>query len=171
GEWNPVGGYLIVRQSDAHAWAEVWLEGSGWTRVDPTAVVEPERLNRGILDLLPNAVSAEARLVRSSSWLTGLLQRWDAANDWWTERVLKFDFRAQLGILQRLGIDSPDASDLGWALAGGLLLWMVWIAWQHARGSPRPPRDRLTLAYSRLCAKLGRVGIVRAPHQGPLAYA
>lgn len=171
GEWNPVGGYLIVRQSDAHAWAEVWLEGSGWTRVDPTAVVEPERLNRGILDLLPNAVSAEARLVRSSSWLTGLLQRWDAANDWWTERVLKFDFRAQLGILQRLGIESPDASDLGWALAGGLLLWMAWIAWQHARGSPRPPRDRLTLAYSRLCAKLGRVGIVRAPHQGPLAYA
>ncbi len=171
GEWNPVGGYLIVRQSDAHAWAEVWLDGSGWTRVDPTAVVEPGRLNRGILDLLPNAVSAEARLVRSSSWLTGLLQRWDAANDWWTERVLRFDFRAQLGILERLGIDSPDASDLGWALAGGLVLWMVWIAWHHARGQPRPRRDRLTLAYSRLCTKLGRVGIARAPHQGPLAYA
>ena len=41
GEWNPVGGYLIVRQSDAHAWTEVWLEGSGWTRIDPTAVVAP----------------------------------------------------------------------------------------------------------------------------------
>lgn len=171
GEWNPVGGYLIVRQSDAHAWAEVWLDGRGWTRVDPTAVVEPERLNRGILDLLPNAVSAEARLLRASSWLTALLQNWDAANDWWTEHVLKFDFKAQIGILERLGIDSPDASDLGWALAGGLLLWMGWIAWQHARGSPRPRRDRLTLAYSRLCDKLRRVGIARAPHQGPLAFA
>ncbi len=53
GEWNPVGGYLIVRQSDAHAWTEVWLEGSGWTRIDPTAVVAPERLERGIFDLLP----------------------------------------------------------------------------------------------------------------------
>ncbi|HVH85035.1 MAG TPA: DUF3488 and transglutaminase-like domain-containing protein, partial [Steroidobacteraceae bacterium] len=47
GEWNPSGGYLIVHQSDAHAWAEVWLEGRGWTRIDPTAVVEPERLRRG----------------------------------------------------------------------------------------------------------------------------
>ena len=91
----------------------------------------PERLNRGILDLLPNAVSAEARLVRASSWLTALLQRWDAANAWWTENVVKYDFKAQVGILQRLGIDSPDASDLGWALAGGLVLWMVWIAWQY----------------------------------------
>jgi transglutaminase-like putative cysteine protease len=43
GEWNPVGGYLIVRQSDAHAWTEVWLEGKGWTRIDPTAVIAPER--------------------------------------------------------------------------------------------------------------------------------
>jgi protein-glutamine gamma-glutamyltransferase len=171
GEWNPVGRYLIVRQSDAHAWAEVWLEGRGWTRVDPTAVVAPERLNRGILDLLPNAVSAEARLVRASSWLTALLQRWDAANAWWTENVVKYDFNAQVGILQRLGIDSPDASDLGWALAGGLVLWMVWIAWQYGRGAPPPRRDRLTHAYSRLCGKLLKVGIERAPHQGPLAFA
>jgi len=52
-EWNPIGRYFIVRQSDAHSWAEVWLEGRGWTRVDPTGVVEPERLRRGILDLLP----------------------------------------------------------------------------------------------------------------------
>lgn len=171
GEWNPIGGYLIVRQSDAHAWAEVWLEGRGWTRVDPTAAVEPERLNRGILDLLPNAVSAEARLVRASSWLTALLQRWDAANAWWTENVVKYDFNAQVGILQRLGIDSPDATDLGWALAAGLVLWMVWIAWQHWRSAPPPRRDRLTLAYARLCSKLLAAGIERAPHQGPLAFA
>jgi protein-glutamine gamma-glutamyltransferase len=171
GEWNPVGGYLIVRQSDAHAWAEVWLDGRGWTRVDPTAVVAPERLNRGILDLLPNAGSAEARLIRASSWLTALVQRWDAANAWWTEHVVKFDFKAQTGLLERLGIEAPDASDLGWALAGGLLLWMLWIAWQHRGSAPPPRRDRLTLAYSRLCAKLAKVGIERAPHQGPLAFA
>ncbi|MBV8909593.1 MAG: DUF3488 domain-containing transglutaminase family protein, partial [Gammaproteobacteria bacterium] len=66
GEWNPIGGYLLVRQSDAHAWAEVWLPGRGWTRVDPTAVVEPERLRRGLLDLLPQALSARERLLRES---------------------------------------------------------------------------------------------------------
>jgi transglutaminase-like putative cysteine protease len=50
GERNPVDGYLVVRQSDAHAWAEVWLEGRGWVRVDPTAAVSPARIETGILD-------------------------------------------------------------------------------------------------------------------------
>ena len=171
GEWNPIGGYFIVRQSDAHAWAEVWLEGRGWTRVDPTAVVEPGRLTRGILDLLPDAVSAPARLVRASTWLTGLLQRWDATNAWWTEHVVRFDFKSQLGILERLGIDSPDATDLGRAFVGALLVWMAWIAWQLGRHAPPPRRDRLALAYSRLCRKLAAAGIARAPYQGPLAFA
>jgi transglutaminase-like putative cysteine protease len=55
GEWNPIGQYFVVRQSDAHSWAEVWLDGQGWTRVDPTAEVEPDRLTRGLLDLMPQA--------------------------------------------------------------------------------------------------------------------
>jgi transglutaminase-like putative cysteine protease len=170
GDWNPVGGYFIVRQSDAHAWAEVWLEGRGWTRIDPTAVVEPARLDRGVLDLLPDSASTQARL-RRSSWLTSLSQRWDAANAWWTEHVVKFDFKSQVNILQRLGIDSPDARDLGWVFASALLLWMLAIAWQYGRRGPGPKRDRLALAYARLCRKLGRAGIDREPYQGPLAYA
>jgi transglutaminase-like putative cysteine protease len=171
GDWNPIGGYFVIRQSDAHAWAEVWLEGRGWTRVDPTAVVEPQRLNRGILDLLPEAGSAQARFVRHSTWLTAMVQRWDAANAWWTEHVVKFDFRSQIGILLFLGIDSPDARDLGWAFAAALLLWMAWIAWQHERSPGERRSDRLARAYARLCRKLGKVGLDRAPHQGPLSYA
>jgi protein-glutamine gamma-glutamyltransferase len=171
GEWNPIGGYFIVRQSDAHAWAEVWLDGHGWTRVDPTAAVEPGRLTRGMLDLLPDAGSAPARLIRRSVWLTGLLQRWDAANQWWSEHVVKFDLNMQLSILQRLGFESPDVRQLGWAFAAGLLVWMLWMAWQFGRRAPSSPPDRLSLAYSRLCRKLAASGIDRAPYQGPLAYA
>ncbi len=171
GDWNPIGGYFVVRQSDAHAWAEVWLEGRGWTRVDPTAVVEPGRLDRGILDLLPDAGSAQARLVRRSTWLMSFVQRWDAANAWWTEHVVKFDFRSQIGILQSFGLESPDIRDLGWAFAAGLLLWMAWIAWQHGRSPGERPQDRLARAYARLCRKLAKAGLDRAPHQGPLAYA
>ena len=171
GDWNPIGGYFVVRQSDAHAWAEVWLEGRGWTRVDPTAVVAPGRLTRGILDLLPDAVSAPQRLLRSSRWLTGLLQRWDAANAWWNERVVRFDLKTQLNILEHLGIDTPSVSDLGWAFAGGLLVWMSWVAWQFGRGARLPRPDRLARAYSRLCRKLAAAGLERAPHQGPLTFA
>src|SRR5690606_25782031 len=56
GTLNPVGGYVIVRQRDAHAWAEVWLGEKGWVRVDPTAAVAPNRILGGIETALPDTV-------------------------------------------------------------------------------------------------------------------
>jgi transglutaminase-like putative cysteine protease len=170
GEWIPYGNYLLVRQSEAHAWAEVWLEGRGWMRVDPTAVVAPERLQRGILDLLPQQLPARARLLHASPWLNGLLQRWDAANAWWINHVVKFDYESQLGFLERLGIRSPDARALGWAFMTALCLWLAVISWQVGRSIRPARRDPLARAYARLCRKLARI-VPRAPHQGPLAFA
>jgi hypothetical protein len=169
GEWIPYGGYFLVRQSEAHAWAEVWLAGRGWMRVDPTAVVAPERLQRGLLDLLPQQLPARARLLHASPWLNELLQRWDAANAWWTNRVVKFDYDAQLGLLERLGIRSPDARALGWAFMSALCLWLAIIAWHVGRSIRRARPDPLSRAYARLCRKLARI-VPRAPHQGPLAF-
>ncbi|MDB6089706.1 MAG: transglutaminase [Gammaproteobacteria bacterium] len=171
GEWNAIGDYFVIHQSDAHSWAEVWLEGRGWARVDPTAVVEPDRLNRGIMDLLPDAGSRSARLMRSSPWLTRALQRWDAANTWWNDHVLKFDYHSQLNLLSRLGFRSPDLQTLGWAFVAGLLAWLSWVAWQVGRMTPGPRPDRLARAYARLCRKLAAVGLARLPHHGPIAYA
>ena len=172
GEWNPIGGYFVIRQSDAHSWAEVWLEGRGWTRVDPTAVVEPDRLTRGMLDLLPDAGSTEARLLRASPALARLLQRWDAVNTWWNDHVLKFDYHSQLQLLSRLGIRSPDLSTLGWCFVATLLAWLSWIAWHVGRSPSRPRSDRLARAYTRLCRKLARAGApARETYQGPLDYA
>jgi protein-glutamine gamma-glutamyltransferase len=170
GEWNPVGEYYLVRQSDAHAWAEVWLAGRGWTRVDPTAAVAPERLRRGIADLMPDALSVRQRL-HASPWLSALLQRWDAADTWWTNHVVRFDYGAQLDLLGRLGIRSPDGRYLGWAFMLALCGWLAIIAW-HVGRSARPTRpDALARAYARLCRKLARVAPPRAPHQGPLSFA
>jgi transglutaminase-like putative cysteine protease len=171
GEWNPIGSYFIVRQSDAHSWTEVWLDDRGWTRVDPTAVVAPERLSRGILDILPNAVSAPARFVRSQPWLADLLQRWDALNTAWNDRVIKFNYSDQLRLLQWLGFKSPGAQELGWAFGAGLVGWMLWIAWHVGRGAPRLRPDKLARAYIALCRKLSRAGVTRESHQGPLAFA
>ncbi|HEY6824881.1 MAG TPA: DUF3488 and transglutaminase-like domain-containing protein, partial [Steroidobacteraceae bacterium] len=170
GEWIPYGGYLLVRQSEAHAWAEVWLQGRGWARVDPTAVVAPERLQRGILDLMPQELSVRGRLLHASPWLAQWLQRWDAANAWWTNHVVKFNYDTQLSMLERLGIRSPDARDLGWAFVLALCGWLAVIAW-HVGRSMRPTRpDPLARAYARLCRKLAHV-VPRAPHQGPLDFA
>jgi hypothetical protein len=123
------------------------------------------------MDLLPNAGSAGARFARSSESLSALLQRWDAINTWWTNHVLQFDYHTQLNLLARLGIRSPDLTTVAWAFGVALMTWLAWIAWQVGRGVPQARPDRLARAYSRLCRKLGRVGVPRQAHQGPLAYA
>jgi protein-glutamine gamma-glutamyltransferase len=171
GEWNVVGRYLLVRQSDAHAWAEVWLPGRGWTRADPTAVVAPERLNRGVFDLMPQAFGAAERFMHGAPWLQLLLQRWDAANSWWTENVVKFEYSSQLDLLARLGIRTPDARYLGWAFMAALLGWLAILGWHMGRLGRAAPGDALARAYLRLCRKLSRAGAARLPHQGPQDFA
>jgi transglutaminase-like putative cysteine protease len=171
GEWNPIGGYLLIRRSDAHAWVEVWEDEHGWTRVDPTAVVAPERLRRGILDLLPGAGSVPERLLHDFSWLQQSHQAWDALNAWWSTQVLAYNYASQLRLLESLGFGDPGWQQLGWLLAGGLTLWLLIIGWQFGRVRPARGPDRLARSYLRLCARLARCGPARQPHQGPLAYA
>jgi transglutaminase-like putative cysteine protease len=170
GEWNPVGGYLIVRQSDAHAWTEIWLDGRGWTRIDPTAIVAPERLQRGILDLLTDSLPATSAFLRNA-WLNRLNHLWDGANQWWQERVVEFNLRAQFDLLRKLGIDSPDWQHLGWALATALLLWIAWVSLSLRRSVARAKPDRLARAWLRATRRLARVAPPRAAHEGPMDYA
>lgn len=170
-EWNPVGEYFIVRQSDAHAWSEVWIDGRGWTRVDPTAVVAPERLRRGVFELLPGSLSAQARFARETPWINDTIMRWDALNEWWNSRVVSFDLQTQLGMLEGLGFKTPEWKHLGWLLASGLVCWLLIVAWHVASTGRAKPPDRLARAYLRLCRKLEQAGIRRDPHQGPLDYA
>lgn len=171
GEWNPVGQYWLIKQSDAHAWSEVWLEGRGWTRIDPTGVVAPERLQRGLYDLLPDAASLTHRFSRDASWIRQSLLTWDAVNAWWRTRIIEFDLRSQMRLLDSLGIDTPDWTYLGAILAFASALWLGWIAW-ISRGSALLRRgDTLTRAYTELSERLGRIGLSRQPAEAPLAYA
>jgi protein-glutamine gamma-glutamyltransferase len=171
GEWNPIGRYLLIRRSDAHAWVEVWEDGRGWVRVDPTAVAAPERLRRSILDLLPGAGSVPDRLIHQFSWLQRGHIVWDAANAWWSTQVVAYNYASQLRLLDRLGFGDPDWQQLGWLLAATLGVWLGVISWQFSRVRGGGGADRLGRAYLRLCARLAQSGAVREPHQGPLAYA
>ncbi|HUQ12626.1 MAG TPA: transglutaminase domain-containing protein, partial [Steroidobacteraceae bacterium] len=171
GEWNPVGSYLIVRQSDAHAWTEIWLEGRGWTRVDPTIVVEPERLLRGAYNVMGEASMPIGISLLQSAWLTRVAQYWDGANTWWRERVVGFDLRSQLSLLGKLGIDSPGWRHLGWAFAGALLIWLVWVTATLRRSVAQEKPDRIARAWMLATRKLEKVAAPRAPHEGAVTYA
>jgi len=171
GEWNPLGSYFIVRQSDAHAWNEVWLDDTGWTRIDPTAVVAPERLGSGIFDLMSDSLPATSSFLHNNPFLFRLQQAWDGANNWWRERVVEFDTRSQLNLLRKLGIESPDWHHLGWAFAAGLLAWIAWVSLALRRGVARVKPDRIGRAWLRATRKLARVASARAAAEGPMDYA
>lgn len=171
GEWNPLGQYFLVKQSDAHAWVEIWVDGRGWGRVDPTAVVAPERLRRGLYDLMPDAASFATRLARDNAWLAELVQTWDAVNTAWRQRVLQFGQSSQLSLLEQLGFDSPRWQQLGVLLGSGLVLWLVWMAWQSRFWLRAARPDGLARAWRALGARYARAGLARGAAEAPLAYA
>jgi transglutaminase-like putative cysteine protease len=171
GTLNPYGDYWIVRQSDAHAWAEVWIEGQGWTRIDPTAAIAPERVERG----LANAASADEALASSwqlrAGWLSQVQLRLDAVKALWRERILDFDQDSQRRLLEFLNIPEPDGQKLVLLLGLGMVVVFAWLTWQVRRELTPRSRDVTGRAYARLCAKLAAIGLARLPHEGSEAYA
>lgn len=170
GEFNPMGGYLIVRQSDAHAWSEVWIEGKGWLRVDPTAAVAPERIERGMGAALSEDEPVPGRLLNRFDALVQIRLAWDALNTFWNDTVVEFGADHQQSLLQRLGIDGGDWEALGLALVASFSAFFIglsaWLAWQFRPHS----RDPVARVYAQLCRRLARVDLGRLPHEGPKDY-
>ncbi|MEJ7746307.1 MAG: DUF3488 and transglutaminase-like domain-containing protein [Luteimonas sp.] len=159
---NPLGDYWVVRNSDAHAWAEVWLQGRGWVRVDPTAAVAPERIYDTLADRAPGAFGA----------FSGLTPMWNMG-DWmrrgWNDLVLGFDATRQQRMLRNFGIETLDTGRLGILFAFTATLALGWMAWLIARGERE--RDPLLRAWHRLGARYRRLGLAREPHEPALDWA
>ncbi|PHM19316.1 MAG: transglutaminase [Curvibacter sp. PD_MW3] len=138
GERNTVDDFWVVRQSDAHAWTEVWLAGQGWLRVDPTGAVAPGRI--GTLQRLqaPRGVVAAAINTVSPAVALNLRAVWEAVNNRWNQWVLNYTQSRQLNLLRDLGFESPSWEDLGLLMAACLVLlslvgaaWALWERRQH----------------------------------------
>lgn len=177
GEINPIGDYLIVRQSDAHAWAEVWLAGLGWVRTDPTAAVAPERVERPF-DLgfggddtlgIPVDFSAiDSDLLQQAIRRLGL--GLDAANASWHRWVLGYSDKRQGDLMKRLGLEFLQGARLaaGMILSTALLVLSVaLLLWYRGREK----LDPLQTDYRRFCRRLGRRGIQRRSYEGPADFA
>jgi len=163
GRWNELENYLLVSQSDAHAWVEVWTPSQGWRTLDPTAEVAPERIETG----LDNALSAEDLNLVQSPWdrsalLLALQKRWDAAAYNWQRWVLNYDSEAQEGLFKRwLGGSEPWRLAL-WLLGLGLAAAGVfaWFIRQRDNTRAQTPETRLV---RRLERKLAARGLLRPP--------
>ncbi|MBL8517678.1 MAG: DUF3488 domain-containing transglutaminase family protein [Betaproteobacteria bacterium] len=171
GEINTVGNYLIVRQADAHAWAEVWLEGEGWVRTDPTAAVSPDRIERG-MDLALGPVGVLPNLIAADKF--GLLRQvrytWDAFNNQWNQWVVGYNTDRQAYFLKGLGIDSTDWRKLAmWLLFGGLAASGLVGAFLLLKRNPAV-KDPALLAYEKFVRQMAAVGVRREAHEGPVDF-
>jgi transglutaminase-like putative cysteine protease len=169
GTLNPVGGYYLLRQSDAHAWAEVWLEGEGWVRFDPTGEVAPGRLQRGLGELLPESRSAATNFVQQTGWLRNLRDRWDAAGTWWRERVVNFNSARQRTLLEWLGLGNVDYRGMVLLLLAAVAAWCAALLFWLRPRTPRARQDAVGRTWSRFLRLLERRGLAVAAHEGPEA--
>lgn len=169
GELNPLADHLVVRQADAHAWAEVWLDDR-WVRYDPTAAVAPERIQWGMDSAISSGSLAGADRLRRGWFGSGLYMSWDALNAAWNRWVLGFGPETQTDLLRWTGIAEPTIRHLVVGLAAGMSLFLGLLgSWQFLRGRRR--LDPLARAYRELCARTARAARARQPAEGPEEYA
>jgi protein-glutamine gamma-glutamyltransferase len=171
GTFNRFADYWIVRQSDAHAWTEVWIDGRGWVRFDPTAAIAPTRVERGLNDAAGADGLFDSRWQQRTPWLADVRLRLDAFRQLWRERILLFDQDSQQKMLEWMNIPEPDGQKLVMVLAAALVLVLVWLTWQVRREIDPTRKELLLRAYERLGAKLAAAGVPRLPHEGAEDFA
>lgn len=170
GDYNPVGRYLVVRQADAHAWTEIWLDKRGWTRVDPTSAVAPNRIEQGIASALPANEAMPLFLREPSPWVRQLQLSWDNLNNQWNQWVLGYDQERQMSVLARMGLGIVSWQDLAIYLLIGVGSVVGVLAALTLRGREQA-LDKVERAYAIFCAKLAKVGFTRASNEGPMDFA
>jgi hypothetical protein len=176
GEFNEMGHFYLVRQSDTHAWCEVWLANTGWTRVDPTSVVAPERINSGFESFLErNAAAGEiiprfSRTFARQPFFAKIRVTWQTLNYVWDSRVLGFDAEVQQALTHEIGL--PDLRPVSLLFlsaiiaAGFVVILATWLQFR-ARVQPDPVQG----LYTKFCAKAARMGARRDPTEGPVDFA
>ena len=140
GERNAVDDFWVIRQSDAHAWAEVWHEGRGWLRVDPTSAVSPGRTGASQRLVAPQGVVGQALSNISPGFSIQLRAVWDAVNNSWNQWVLNYTQGKQLDMLKNIGFNSPSWQDLSTVLISIIvavsLAGAVWSLWERTQHDP-----------------------------------
>jgi protein-glutamine gamma-glutamyltransferase len=176
GELNTIGDYYIVRQSDAHAWTEVWLADRGWVRVDGVAAVAPERVAIGSSRWSGASRTAVDRVLQLG-WLRRTALLWDAVNTRWRAWVIGYGPDVQRALLRSFGIRDLALTER-WTLLlsltvattiAVLLALRAYLGWRERQPRGVDPAARLYAAFARELAR--RTVAPRAPSEAPTTYA
>jgi len=172
GEINPVDDFLVVRQRDAHAWVEVWIQGQGWLRVDPTSAVSRQRIEQGMSTIMPEGFNAPLFTANSRNLIDlwqHIRNNWDALDNAWNQWVLAYGPELQKEFLQKLGMAKPDWQTMAlWLIIGFAVLSLMISFYLFYHLPKRTPVSKL---YYIFCKKAARAGLVRPKNQGPLDFS
>ena len=179
GEYNDLGRFFLVRQADTHAWCEVWLPDSGWTRVDPTSVVAPGRASLDLNSFLERRAASGETETRRGAFVTELARSaiftnirlaWETLNYEWDTRLIGFDADVQEALLASVGIANrgPVLLIIEILVVPAALL-VIYAGWMQLRTRSRA--DRVKALYERFCRKAARLGVRRNPWEGPSDFS
>ncbi|MBN4053296.1 DUF3488 domain-containing transglutaminase family protein [Haliea sp. AH-315-K21] len=175
GEYNPYDDTLAVRQYDAHAWSEVWLQDQGWVRVDPTAAVAPDRIERGsqfvfqLEDVFLQDAGLSLLRFRNSLFLNDLRYRLEMIDYSWNRFVLNYDQGMQFAFFSSLFKEVTREKIIVTALGFiffSIAIMVFFVLRKPSRKELHPATD-LYLGY---CDGLAKQGFVRARGETPFAY-
>jgi len=170
GELNPYGNYLIIRQSYAHAWAEIFDPAKGWIRIDPTAAVAPERIQTN-----PDGSSSSQGAFSGAMGFSRKLQfALDAVNLRWEAWFTGYSYFEQQALLEKLGLGKRNgfpgvAGILSLITLLGLAIFFGFIFWLFRSKKTGP--DPIQKTYTLFCRRLDRLGLPKIPSQGPVDFA
>jgi transglutaminase-like putative cysteine protease len=174
-EYNRFEDYMMVYQYNAHAWNEVWLEGEGWVRFDPTAAVSPERIEQGVEAalrddpaFLEQSLFSPGRL-GALDWINTIRLRLDAVEYEWNRRVVNYDEEVQVEMLSGLlgEVTEQKVLTLLFFLAGVIVLG---IAFTVITAVPARQRDPVNRLYRQVAGELDKIGLGRRRGEGPVDY-
>ncbi|OIQ99470.1 protein-glutamine gamma-glutamyltransferase [mine drainage metagenome] len=171
GEYNDLGGYYILRQYDAHAWAEVWLRDRGWVRIDPTAAIAPARIQSGLNAALPDNATLPFLARTQSPLLLKLRFNLDALTNQWNQWVLGYNTERQFAFLTRLGMEDITWKKLAVDMLSGVALLVGIFTLLMLRRLSVRQADAVQALWLKACRKLEKAGLPRAPHEGATDYA
>ncbi|MEY2866024.1 MAG: hypothetical protein RIQ43_50 [Pseudomonadota bacterium] len=161
---NPYGGYWVLYIKDAHAWTEVWLDGEGWVRIDPTAAVAPEN----ILDTLAGSAGQE-QYAGGGGTFSPLFDYGDFMRSRWNDWVIGFNAARQMALFKNMGFASAERWQMLLVLLAlaGLISFAVFSFSKQVRIKEHP----VEAAWHKLTRRLYKHGHIKAAHETAADFA